>query len=86
MVPAREELPSTLRRSPKQAQETWIKAPDSAMKAYGEGKRSDRTAYAALHSFAKVGDRWETNKGPSDPPGNAIRAEFPERAQDGWGR
>lgn len=41
-MPAREEIPTTLRRSPKKAQETWIKAHDSAVETYGEG--SGRTA------------------------------------------
>ncbi|MFI0419234.1 ChaB family protein [Spongiactinospora sp. 9N601] len=70
-MPAREELPSTLRRSPKEAQETWIKAHDSAVQEYGEGARSHRTAYSALkHSFEKIGDHWERKaggrRGPSD--------------------
>ncbi|WP_449066105.1 ChaB family protein [Planomonospora algeriensis] len=68
-MPAREELPSTLRRSPKKAQETWIKAHDSAVETYGEGERAHRTAFSALkHSFEKVGDHWEPKKekGPSD--------------------
>ena len=63
------ELPSTLQRSPKKAQETWSKAHDSAVEEYGEGARAHRTAYAALkHGFEKVGDRWEAKgkKGPSD--------------------
>lgn len=69
-MPGREDMPSTLRRSPKEAQETWIKAHDSAVEQYGEGERSHRTAYAALkHKFEKVGDRWKPKegKGPSDP-------------------
>ena len=68
-MPAKEELPSTLRRSPKKAQDTWSKAHDSAVKEYGEGERAHRTAFAALrHSFEKVGDHWEPKdrKGPSD--------------------
>jgi hypothetical protein len=69
-MPGREELPSTLRRSSKEAQRTWIKAHDSAVETYGEGERSHRTAFSALkHSFEKVGDHWEPKKekGPSDP-------------------
>ena len=68
-MPAKQELPSTLQRSPKKAQETWSKAHDSAVKEYGEGQRAHRTAFAALkHSFEKVGDHWEAKgrKGPSD--------------------
>jgi len=66
----REELPRTLQRSPKKAQETWAKTHDSAVETYGEGERAHRTAYAALkHSFEKVGDHWEPkdHPGPSDP-------------------
>ncbi len=66
----RDELPETLKRSPKKAQETWVKTHDSAVETYGEGERAHRTAFAAVkHSFEKVGDRWEPKrrKGPSDP-------------------
>ncbi len=69
-MPAKEEMPSTIRRSPKKAQRTWAKTHDSAVKEYGEGEAAHRTAFASLkHSFEKVGDRWEPKdqKGPSDP-------------------
>ena len=69
-MPGKDELPDTLRRSPKKAQRTWIKAHDNAVESYGEGERAHRTAFAALkHSFEKVGDHWEAKdeKGPSDP-------------------
>ena len=68
-MPAKDELPSTLRRSPKKAQETWAATHDSAVESYGEGERAHRTAFASLkHSFEKVGDHWEPKdaKGPSD--------------------
>lgn len=70
-MPGREELPSTLKRSPAKAQRTWIEAHDAAVREYGEGERSHRTAFGALkHSFEKVGDHWEPKeggrKGPSD--------------------
>ena len=68
-MPAKDELPSTLQRSPKKAQRTWSEAHDSAVDEYGEGERAHRTAYSALkHSFEKVGDHWEPKgkKGPSD--------------------
>jgi cation transport regulator ChaB len=68
-MPGKQELPSTLERSSKKAQRTWIKAHDSAVEEYGEGERAHRTAFAALkHSFEKVGDRWQAKdeKGPSD--------------------
>jgi cation transport regulator ChaB len=68
-MPASEEMPDTIRRSPKHAQALWSKAHDSAVKEYGEGERSHRTAFAALkHEFEKVGDHWEAKEksGPSD--------------------
>jgi cation transport regulator ChaB len=68
-VPGKDELPSTLRRSPRKARETWAKTHDSAVQTYGEGERAHRTAFAALkHAFEKVGDHWEQkkSKGPSD--------------------
>jgi cation transport regulator ChaB len=68
-MPAKDEMPSTLQRSPKKAQRTWSKAHDSAVDSYGEGERAHRTAYSALkHEFEKVGDHWEGKgrKGPSD--------------------
>jgi cation transport regulator ChaB len=68
-MPGRKELPSTLKRSPKKAQETWVKAHDSAVDSYGEGERAHRTAFSAVkHSYEKVGDHWESKdgKGPSD--------------------
>jgi hypothetical protein len=69
-MPARKEMPRTLKRSSKKAQETWAKTHDSAVEQYGEGERAHRTAFGSLkHSFEKVGDRWvaKDEKGPSDP-------------------
>ena len=69
-MPAKEEMPATIKRSPAKAQRTWAKAHDSAVETYGEGERAHRTAFSALkHSFEKVGDRWQPKKqkGPSDP-------------------
>ncbi|MEV8553172.1 ChaB family protein [Streptomyces glaucescens] len=71
-MPGRQELPSTLERSSRDAQRTWIRAHDSAVEQYGEGERAHRVAYGALkHSYEKVGDHWERKeggrRGPSDP-------------------
>jgi cation transport regulator ChaB len=88
-MPAKKEMPSTVRRSSSKAQRTWSKAHDSAVDTYGEGERSHRTAYSALkHSFEKVGDHWEPKdeKGPSDKQaaksGRAAR-ERPSRTAGG---
>jgi cation transport regulator ChaB len=85
-MPAREEMPSTIQRSSKQAQRTWAKAHDSAVETYGEGERAHRTAYAALkHSFEKVGDHWEPKdgKGPSDEPAARGRRDRSGRTAGG---
>lgn len=80
-MPAREDMPGTLKRSPKKAQYTYGKTHDSAVEQYGEGERAHRTAFASVkHSFEKVGDRWEPKqkKGPSDAKaagGRDTRAE-----------
>ncbi|RDI34810.1 ChaB family protein [Lentzea flaviverrucosa] len=82
-MPGREELPSTLARSSKKAQRTWIAAHDSAVETYGEGERAHRTAFSALkHSFEKVGDHWEAKdeKGPSDPQAARSTPEQGETA------
>jgi len=70
-MPARQDMPSTLRRSPQEAQDTWVSTHDAAVEEYGEGERAHRTAFASLkHSFEKVGDHWEPKpagrRGPSD--------------------
>ncbi|SFF14162.1 ChaB family protein [Blastococcus tunisiensis] len=67
----KDELPSTLQRSPKKAQRTFAKAHDSAAGEYGDERRANQVAWAAVkHSFEKVGDHWEKKaggkKGPSD--------------------
>jgi len=80
----KEELPSTLQRSPAKAQRTFAKAHDSAAETYGEGERANRTAYSALkHTHEKVGDHWEPKegKGPSDAKaagGRNTRAQTAE--------
>jgi cation transport regulator ChaB len=79
-MPAKDEMPATIKRSPAKARRTWSKAHDSAVESYGEGERSHRTAFAALkHSFEKVGDRWQPKKakGPSDP--QAAKGGAPAR-------
>jgi cation transport regulator ChaB len=63
------ELPGTLKRSPAKAQRTFAKAHDSAAGEYGDERRANQVAWAAVkHSFEKVGDHWEkkSKKGPSD--------------------
>jgi cation transport regulator ChaB len=85
-MPARKELPSTLKRSDKHAQEIWSEAHDSAVETYGEGERAHRTAFSALkHSYEKVGDHWEAKKkkGPSDRQAARGRNQRPTRTAEG---
>ncbi|MFF1573428.1 ChaB family protein [Leifsonia sp. NPDC058292] len=68
-MPASQEMPSTIERSDKHAQELWSAAHDSAVEQYGEGERAHRTAFSALkNQYEKVGDHWErkAESGPSD--------------------
>jgi cation transport regulator ChaB len=66
----REDLPSTLQRSPKKVQHTYEKTLDSAHEQYGDEERAHRTAWGAVkHVAEKKGDHWEPKNepGPSDP-------------------
>ena len=70
MPDSSKDIPSTVARSDKHAQEIYRKTHDNAVKEYGEGSRAHRTAFASLkHSYKKQGDRWvkKDKKGPSDP-------------------
>ena len=69
-MPADESMPGTLKRSPKKAQETWLKTHDNAVEQYGDGEQAHRTAFKSLkHGWEKVDDHWERkdDAGPSDP-------------------
>ncbi|GAB3676660.1 ChaB family protein [Angustibacter aerolatus] len=64
-----EDMPSTIQRSDRKAQETYGATLDSAIAEYGDGERAHRTALSSLkHTHEKVGDHWEpkAHKGPSD--------------------
>jgi ChaB len=53
------ELPGTLQRSSQEAQETFLRALDDAVRTHGEGDQAYRTAYTALkRDFEKRGDHW----------------------------
>jgi hypothetical protein len=69
-MPVDDSLPGTLKRSPKKAQETWLKTHDNAVEQYGDGEQAHRTAFKSLkHGWEKVDDHWERkdDPGPSDP-------------------
>jgi cation transport regulator ChaB len=70
MPVTKEELPSTIQRSPEKVKRTYMEALDAAHREYGEEERAHRTAWAAVkHIAEKKGDHWEPKrrKGPSDP-------------------
>ncbi|MBI5105484.1 MAG: ChaB family protein [Solirubrobacterales bacterium] len=69
MPAKKEDLPSTLERSPKKVQDTYEKTLDSAHEQYDSEERAHRTAWAAVkHVAEKRGDHWEEKDeyGPSD--------------------
>jgi cation transport regulator ChaB len=88
------EIPNTIQRSDKHAQDIWEKAHDSAVETYGEGGRAHRVAYAALkHQYEKKGDKWvrKGEKGPSDPqaargPATAHKSTDEPRAPTARGK
>jgi ChaB/Rho termination factor, N-terminal domain len=85
-MPAKKDIPSTIQRSSKKAQETWGKTHDSAVESYGDGERAHRTAFSALkHSFEKVGDHWEEKEGGRKGPSDDQAAAKGKRARRGRG-
>src|ERR671938_657688 len=88
MPAKKEELPSTLERSPKKVRRTYEKALDSAHEEYGSEERAHRTAWAAVkHIAEKRGDHWELKdeKGPSDPQAAQGGAEARDRPRRSYG-
>lgn len=70
MPTRKEDLPSTIERSPKKVQRTYAETLDSAHEQYDSEERAHRTAFSAVkHVAEKRGDHWELKdeKGPSDP-------------------
>jgi cation transport regulator ChaB len=70
MPAKKEDLPSTLERSPEKVQRTYEETLDSAHEQYDSEERAHRTAWAAVkHVAEKKGDHWEPKDeyGPSDP-------------------
>jgi hypothetical protein len=79
-------MPRTIRRSPRNAQETYEAVLENAEEQYGDGERAHRTAFAALkQGFEKVGDHWEPKRrrGPSDPRSTLPRGSRAKREERG---
>jgi len=84
----REDLPSTIERSPKKVQRTYAKTLDSAHEQYDSEERAHRTAFAAVkHVAEKQGDHWELkdSKGPSDPQSAQGGRRAREQPKESYG-
>jgi cation transport regulator ChaB len=84
MPTKKEDLPSTLQRSPAKVQRTYAKTLDSAEDTYdGNEERAARTAWSAVKQVAeKKGDHWElkdepgaSDEGFSDAAGGVDRSK-----------
>jgi hypothetical protein len=61
------ELPATLQRSCQEAQDTFARARDRAVRVYGETDQADRAAFTALkEKFEKRGDQWIAKRDSAD--------------------
>ncbi len=67
------ELPGTLKRSPREAQEIFTSALADAAQVHGSGDQAVRAAYTELkRTFEKRGDRWipKQASAPDDDTGD----------------
>lgn len=70
------ELPDTVQRSCKEAQELFAEAHASAVQVHGEGDRAYRVAFTVLkQKFEKRGDHW-IPKQPTGPEDLAHVSRF----------
>ena len=88
MPAKKEDLPGTLKRSPRKVQKTYEKTLDSAHEQYDSEERAHRTAFAAVkHVAEKTGDHWELKdeKGPSDPQSKQSGRAARDRPKETYG-
>lgn len=86
-MPAKKDMPATVARSGRKAQDTWGKTHDAAVEQYGEGERAHRTAFASLkHTHEKVGDHWERKAGDAKGPSDSRSEQSGSAARRGDGR
>ena len=75
----RDDLPSTLKRSPEKVQAAYAATLDSAEDTYdGDDERAHRAAWASVkHVAEKQGDHWELKEeyGPSDAQAEQSRTD-----------
>jgi cation transport regulator ChaB len=68
----KEDLPSTLERSPDKVQRTYEKTLDNAHDEYDSEQRAHRTAWASVKNVAeKQGDHWELKDGGASGGGSS---------------
>jgi cation transport regulator ChaB len=83
MPSSREDIPSTVKRSPAKVKRTYEKTLDSAHEQYDSEERAHRTAWASVKNVAeKQGDHWELKDGGSSRlSGSPTKAELYEQAK-----
>ncbi len=78
------ELPGTLQRSCREAQEAFRRALDDAVRAHGAGDHAHRIAYLALkQKFDKRGDHWIAKDDPADGGGGGDAGPLGARGNSG---
>jgi cation transport regulator ChaB len=85
MPTKKDDLPSTLQRSPKKVQDAYAKTLDSAEEQYDSESRAHRTAWSSVkHIAEKQGDHWELKDEPG--PSDAQAARGGKAARDNPGK
>ncbi len=88
MPAKKEDIPSTIERSPKKVQDTYEKTLDAAHEQYDSEERAHRTAWSAVkHIAEKDGDHWELKDepGPSDPQSKQSGREARDNPKQTYG-
>ena len=74
------ELPGTLQRSCREAQDAFRRALDEAVRAHGAGDQAHRVAYMTLkRDFEKRGDHWIAKDDPADCGGGGKADQLADR-------
>jgi cation transport regulator ChaB len=78
------ELPGTLQRSCREAQEMFLSALDDAVRAHGAGDQAHRVAYLALkQKFEKRDDHWIAKDNPADRGGGGKADQLAAHGNSG---
>ena len=74
------ELPGTLQRSCREAQEAFLSALDDAVRTHGAGDQAHRIAYMTLkQKFEKRDDHWIAKDNPADCGGGGEADQLAAR-------